>query len=76
MPTIENKELYILGMMRENAALCNLEAEVIMALKAYEVGDNVLFQQAVGQVIACLQRIDEIRRRNDEAVGKQTQEAV
>lgn len=64
MPT---SELNILGMMRENAALCNLEAEVIMALKAYEAGDNELFQKSVNQVIICLQRIDEVRRRNDEA---------
>jgi hypothetical protein len=69
MPTSE--ELNILGMMLENAALCHLEAEVIMALKAYEVGDNVLFQQAVGQVIKCLQRIDDVRRRNDEATQSQ-----
>lgn len=57
----------VLALMRENAALCNLEAEVIMALKAYEVGDNELFQGAVSQVIVCLQRIDEVRRRNHEA---------
>lgn len=56
-------ESEILAMMRENAALCNLEAEVIMALKAYEVGDNELFQKAVNQVIVCLQRIDEVRMR-------------
>ena len=56
-------ESEILAMMRENAALCNLEAEVIMALKAYEVGDNELFQRAVSQVVVCLQRIDEVRRR-------------
>ena len=70
MPTA-SEELNILGMMRENAALFNLEAEVIMALKAYEAGDNVLFQQAVGQVIVCLQRIDDVRRRNDEATKSQ-----
>lgn len=56
-------ESEILAMMRENAALCNLEAEVIMALKAYEAGDNELFQKAVSQVIICLQRIDEVRMR-------------
>jgi hypothetical protein len=56
-------ESEILLMMRENAALCNLEAEVIMALKAYDAGDNELFQSTVNQVIICLQRIDEVRRR-------------
>lgn len=60
MPMSESE---ILAMMRENAALCNLEAEVIMALKAYEAGDNELFQKAVSQVIVCLQRIDEVRMR-------------
>ena len=62
----------ILALMRENAALCNLEAEVIMALKAYEVGDNELFQKAVNQVIICLQRIDDVRRRNDEATESES----
>ena len=57
----------VLALMRENAALCNLEAEVIMALKAYQAGDNELFQRAVNQVIVCLQRVDEVRRRNHEA---------
>ena len=37
MPMSESE---ILAMMRENAALCNLEAEVIVALKAYKVGDQ------------------------------------
>lgn len=57
----------VLALMRENAALCNLEAEVIMALKAYQAGDDELFQRAVGQVVVCLQRVDEVRRRNHEA---------
>jgi hypothetical protein len=56
-------ESEILAMMRENAALCNLEAEVIMALKAYDVQDNELFQKAVSQIVVCLQRIDDVRRR-------------
>jgi hypothetical protein len=61
-------------MMRENAALCNLEAEVIMALKAYEAGDNDLFQRTVNQVIICLQRIDDVRRRNDDARSQSEEE--
>ena len=60
-------ESEILLLMRENAALSNLEAEVIMALKAYNVQDNELFQMSINQVIVCLQRIDEVRRRNHEA---------
>jgi hypothetical protein len=57
----------VLALMRENAALCNLEAEVIMALKAYEVQDNDLFQMSVNQIVVCLQRVDEVRRRSHEA---------
>jgi len=67
-------EYEILSMMRENAALCNLEAEVIMALKAYEAGDNDLFQRTVNQVIICLQRIDDVRRRNDDARSQSEEE--
>ena len=58
-------EVEILSMMRENAALCNLEAEVIMALKAYQAQDDELFQYAVNQIVVCLQRVDEVRRRYD-----------
>lgn len=57
----------VLALMRENAALCNLEAEVIMALKAYEVGDGQMVQAQLNQIVVCLQRIDEVRRRNHEA---------
>ncbi len=58
-------EADVLAMMRENAALCNLEAEVIMALKAYQARDDELFQYAVNQIVVCLQRVDEVRRRYD-----------
>lgn len=71
MPITERE---VLAMMRENAALCNLEAEVIMALKTYKVGDNDLFQQAVTQVIICLQRIDNVRRRNDDTRSQSEEE--
>lgn len=67
-------ELEVLSMMRENAALCNLEAEVIMALKTYQVGDNEAFQNAVNQIVVCLQRVDEIRRRNDDARSESEEE--
>jgi hypothetical protein len=71
MPISEHE---ILSLMRENAALCNLEAEVIMALKAYEVGDNELFQKSVSQVVVCLQRIDDVRRRNDDTRSQSEEE--
>ena len=56
-------ELEMLKLMRENAALCNLEAEVIVALKAYKVGDQKTVDQQLHEIVVCLQRIDEVRRR-------------
>jgi hypothetical protein len=58
-------ESEILLMMRENAALCNLEAEVIVALKAYKVGDQEILNQQLNQIVICLQRLDEVRKRYD-----------
>ena len=58
-------ESEILLMMRENAALCNLEAEVIVALKAYQVGDQKILNQQLNQIVICLQRLDEVRKRYD-----------
>jgi len=56
----------VLALMRENAALCNLEAEVIVALKAYDVEDYHLVENQLRSIVVCLQRIDEVRRRNHE----------
>jgi hypothetical protein len=69
MPTSE--ELNILALMRENAALCNLEAEVIIALKANGVEDGALVEQQIVRICECLNKIDEVRRRNDEATKSQ-----
>lgn len=55
----------IVAMMRENAALCNLETEVILALKANAVGDQEMLQRQINHIVVCLQRVDDIRRRND-----------
>ena len=60
MPITESE---ILKLMRENAALCNLEAEVIVALKAYQVNDQPTVQHQLNQIVICLQRIDDVRRR-------------
>ena len=60
MPMSESETLL---MMRENAALCNLEAEVIVALKAYKVGDQQILNQQLNQIVICLQRLDDVRRR-------------
>ena len=62
MPMSENE---ILSMMRENAALCNLEAEVIIALKAYQAGDQPILNQQLNLIVVCLQRLDEVRKRYD-----------
>ena len=62
MPMSENE---ILAMMRENAALCNLEAEVIIALKSYQVNDQEILKQQLNKIVSCLQRIDEVRKRYD-----------
>jgi Ni,Fe-hydrogenase III large subunit len=55
----------VLAMMRENAALCNLEAEVIIALKAYQVNDEPTIQNQLNAIVVCLQRLDEVRKRYD-----------
>ena len=55
----------IVAMMRENAALCNLETEVILALKANAVGDQGMLERQIQNIMVCLQRVDDIRRRND-----------
>jgi Ni,Fe-hydrogenase III large subunit len=62
MPMSENE---VLAMMRENAALCNLEAEVIIALKAYQVDDEPTVKNQLNKIVSCLQRIDEVRKRYD-----------
>ena len=59
-------ELEILKIVRENAALCNLEAEVILALKAEAAGDFQMLDDQRFKVVTALQRIDEVRRRNAE----------
>lgn len=56
-------EAEVLKLMRENAALCNLEAEVILALKANAVGDDDMLQKQIQRVMLALQRIDDVRRR-------------
>ena len=71
MPITENE---ILAMMRENAALCNLEAEVIIALKAYKVGDEQTVQNQLNQIVVCLQRLDDLRRRYDDARSESQEE--
>ena len=71
MPMSESE---ILAMMRENAALCNLEAEVIIALKAFQVQDQQTVYNQLNNIVVCLKRIDEVRRRNDDARSESQEE--
>ena len=59
-------ELDIVKIMRENAALCTLEAEVILALKAEVSGDFRMLDDQRFKVVKALQHIDAIRRQNEE----------
>jgi len=60
----------IVALMREHAALVNLEAEVVVALKAYQVGHEALLQEQLNNIVICLQRIDEVRKRNEAHKGE------
>lgn len=65
----------IVALMREHAALVNLEAEVVIALKAYQVGHEGLMQDQINKIIVSLQRIEDVRRRNERALdGGDTRE--
>lgn len=55
----------IVALMREHAALVNLEAEVVIALKAYQVGHEGLLQEQVQKIVVSLQRIEDVRKRNE-----------
>jgi|TARA_R110000868_G_scaffold98893_1_gene272322 hypothetical protein len=61
--SISDEEL--LFMMHENAALSNLEAEVILAIKANAVADTTMLEEQIGKIIMCLEHIDNIRKRYD-----------
>jgi hypothetical protein len=63
---MEFHELDIIKIMRENAALCTLEAEVILALKAEVSGDFRMLDDQRFKVVKALQHIDAIRRQNEE----------
>ena len=58
-------EAEVLALMRENAALCNLEAEVIIALKAYQYNEQEILQNQLNLIVICLQRVEEVRKRYD-----------
>jgi hypothetical protein len=54
----------MVALMRENAALATLEAEVILALKFYQVGDDTHVKAQIQKVYESLEMIDTVRRRN------------
>ena len=60
----------IVALMREHAALVNLEAEVVVALKAYQVGHEGLMQEQIQKIMVSLQRIEDVRRRNQSQLGE------
>jgi hypothetical protein len=53
----------IVAMMQENAALCNLEAEVIVALKAYQYNEQDILQHQLNQIVVCLENVDAVRQQ-------------
>lgn len=61
----------LLALLREHAALVNLEAEVILALKAYQVGHEPTLTAQINQIIVCLQRIEDVRRRNEQSIPQE-----
>jgi hypothetical protein len=61
----------IVALMREHAALVNLEAEVVIALKAYQVGHEGLMQDQIQKIIVSLQRIEDVRKRNQTQLGEE-----
>lgn len=63
----------IVALMREHAALVNLEAEVILALKAYQANYLPMLEDQLNRVIVSLNRIEEVRRRNKES-GDETKQ--
>ena len=61
----------IVALMREHAALVNLEAEVVLALKAYQVGHEPLMQEQINKIVVSLQRIEDVRKRNQQQLGEE-----
>jgi hypothetical protein len=59
-------EREIISMMRENAALCVLEAEVVIAMKLYEAGhgNELALNEQLMKISEALQTIDIVRNRN------------
>jgi hypothetical protein len=59
----------MVALMRENAALCTLEAEIILALKYLEVRQEDLARGQLSKIQESLHVIDTVRKRNNEVKG-------
>jgi len=59
-------DMDVLGIMRENAALCGLEAEVIITLKLFEAGygNAQAMAEQLSKINNALLTVDAIRKRN------------
>ena len=56
----------MVALMRENAALCTLEAEVVVAVKYLEAGQQALAEKQLSKINEALNVIEIVRRRNEE----------
>lgn len=57
-------EKVVMDLMRENAALSILEAEVIVALKLLDVQDMARLQVQMKRIIESLAAVDAVRRNH------------
>jgi hypothetical protein len=59
----------MVALIRENAALCTLEAEVVIALKYIEAGQEESARMQIRKVQESLNVIEIVRQRNSQAKG-------
>ena len=57
-------EKAVMDLMRENAALCILEAEVIVGLKILDTQDMPRLQVQMKRIVESLAAIDAVRKKN------------
>lgn len=59
----------MVALIRENAALCTLEAEVVIALKYIEAGQEESARMQIRKVQESLNVIEIVRQRNSQSTG-------
>jgi hypothetical protein len=64
----QSKEM--VALMRENAALCTLEAEIIMAIKYLEASNEYLARGQLRKIKEALDVVEVVRKRNKIAQGE------